>query len=49
MGHKDMKDTPILWQIYVKEPSALIAQEKGFALVLLAMAAECAAAPCKPL
>ncbi len=35
--------------MHVKEPSYTYRKEKGFAPVFLAVAAECAAAPCTPL
>ena len=38
---------PMCCVMLVKEPSALI--KKGFGPVFLAMAAECAVEPCKPL
>ena len=45
MGRKAVG--PMCLVMHVKEPSALIKKEKGFAPVFLAMAAECAVAPCQ--
>ncbi len=43
MGHKAVG--PVCCVMHVKEPSETYRLEKGFALVFLAGAAECAAAP----
>ena len=40
---------PMCCVTHVKVLGALIEKEKGFAPVFLAVAAECAVAPCKPL
>ena len=47
MGRKAVG--PMCCVTHVKDPSALIEKKKGFARVFLAVAAECAEAPCKVL
>ena len=53
MGHKAVCPMccfgPMCCVMHVKEPSAHYREEKGLALVFLAVAAVCAVAPCKSL